>query len=121
MDSPFKIGSQPFPPPDDYSWGLQDISASEAGRTQDANATMHKMLITQKRKINVSWKNRDSATIAALLQAFNQEYVNVTYHDPMTDTWQTRTFYTGDKSSAYKQITSGIHVVSSLSFNLIER
>ncbi len=121
MASPFKVDNASFPAPDEYSWGLQDISASEAGRTQDANATMHKMLITQKRKIQVSWKNRDAATISALLQAFNHEYVNVTYHDAMTNTWQTRTFYTGDKSSAYRQIEQGGYTVSSLNFNLIER
>lgn len=121
MVSPFKVNNVSFSPPDDYSWGLQDISASEAGRTQDANATMQKMLITQKRKVNIAWKNRTAEEVAALLQAFNHEYVNVTYHDAMTNAWETRTFYTGDKSSAYKQITQGTYVVSSLSFNLIER
>lgn len=105
------------PAPDDFTWGLQDVSAPDAGRTQDANATMHKMLITQKRRIQLSWKNRSTSEVASILQAFNYEYVWLRYLDAMSGTYEYREFYTGDRSAALRRV--GVHSV--LSFNVIER
>ena len=39
--------------PSKFEWGLQDVSASESGRTDDA--LMHKNRVAQKRKIRLGW------------------------------------------------------------------
>ncbi len=121
-----KVGADPdnlvsIPAPDEWGWGLQDVSSPDAGRVQDANATMYKMRLTQKRKLSPVWKNRDAATVAAVLRAFNPEYVFVLYHDAMENAYAVREFYTGDKSAAMCKFYVGGVEYSSLSFNMIER
>ena len=110
-----------IPAPDDWGWGLNDISASDSGRTQDENNTMHKNRTSQKRKLSPTWKNRDNDTVAAILQAFNPEYVFVRYLAAMDNAYVTREFYTGDKSAALRKVTIGGAEYKSLTFNIIER
>lgn len=107
--------------PDTMTWGLQDVSSSDAGRTNDANATMHKGRVAQKRKVSLGWKNPDGATVAAILQAFNPEYVFVRYLDPMANAYETREYYVGDRSAPFSQITVGGVTYTNLSFDIIER
>jgi hypothetical protein len=111
----------PVPAPDDWGWALMDISAPDAGRTQDGGNTMHKMRVGQKRKLSPTWKNRSDAQVAQILRAFNPEYVYVRYLDAMDDAYQVRLFYVGDRSSALRTVHIGGAVYSSLNFNLVER
>lgn len=110
-----------MPAPDTFNWGLQDVSAPDSGRTNDADATMYKMRVTQKRKISLAWRDTDGPTTARILQAFNPEYVSVRYLDPLTDTYQTRTFYTGDRSAPVRQVTVHGKTYTTVSFDIIER
>lgn len=105
--------------PSTFSWGLQDISSSDAGRTQDA--VMHKNRIAQKRKIDLVWTMPTPEETHAILSAFNPEYIDVTYYDPLDGETITRTFYTGDKTAAVKIWTVGNKRYESVSFNIIER
>ena len=107
--------------PTGISYGLMDISSSDAGRVQDANATMYKMRTAQKRKLSLSWQGLSLEDAAAIFQAFNPEYIWVRYIDLLEGAWNTRQFYTGDKSAPFKQITlpNGT-VVKTLSFDIIE-
>ncbi len=112
--------------PSAITWGLQDISAADAGRVQDANTTMYKDRIGQKRKLQLTWTNPTFAQASAIVQAFNPEYVFVRYKDPLDGGWVTREFYTGDKTSPFKEIAlsdaQGTRtVMSTLSFDIIER
>lgn len=121
-----RVGTDPnnlasIPAPDEWGWGLQDVSSSDAGRVQDANATMYKMRLTQKRKLAPVWKNRDAATVAAVLGAFQPEYVFVLYHDALENAYVVREFYTGDKSATMRKFYVGGIEYSSLSFSIIER
>ena len=106
--------------PDRLDWGLQHVSAADSGRTNDANATMHKNRVAQKRKITLSWSDPDDETVASILQAFNPEYVYVRYRDAMSNQFETRLFYSGDKSAPVKWMTVGGVVYSTLSFDIIE-
>lgn len=105
--------------PSTFSWGLQDISSPSAGRTHDA--VMHKNRIAQKRKIDLVWAMPTPEEIHAILVAFNPEYINVTYYDPLDGETVTRTFYTGDKTAAVKIWTVDNKRYESVSFNIIER
>lgn len=107
--------------PNTFSYGLQDVSTPDAGRVLDGNATMYKCRFTQKRKISLGWTNPTGAETSAIMQAFNSEYVFVSYLDALSNEYETREFYTGDKSAALKIVTVNGVTYSSLSFDLIER
>lgn len=105
--------------PSTFSWGLQDVSDSASGRTQDA--LMHKNRISQKRKLSIGWNNPTREEAAAILQAFNPEYVSVRYPDAMSGTDETRIFYVGDRGSPMKIWTINNKRYSQVSFDIIER
>ena len=105
--------------PSELTWGLQDVSDSDAGRTQDA--IMHKNRIAQKIKLSLSWSNPTPAETASILQAFDPEYIDVTYPDAKSGGNETRTFYSGDKSAPVKIWTVGNKRYSQVSFDIIER
>lgn len=119
------IDGVPLPDPSEMTWGLQDVSDGDAGRTQDA--LMHKNRVAQKRKIELKWPSITPDKAAAILTAVNPEYINVTYHDAMTNKEETREFYVGDRSAPVRQWcekdSAGRvqHWYTSVSFNLIER
>lgn len=108
-----------IPCPSVYEWGLNDISAAESGRTDDT--LMWKNRVGQKRKLHLQWNGTDKQTTATILQAFNPEYVQVTYEDSMSGSLETRTFYVGDRSAVVKVWTDGNKQYGSISFDIIER
>jgi hypothetical protein len=103
--------------PSSYQWKLQDISESDAGRTEDT--VMDKKRIGQCVKLELQWKNITIAEAADILKRFNPEYFNVTYLDAMEGKYLTKEFYVGDRSAPLYNCTKGIW--SSVSFNIIER
>ena len=107
--------------PDSFEWSLQDVSTSDAGRTQDASATMHKNRFAQKRKISLSWSNPSGAVATQLLQAFNPEYVYVRYYDPLDGALAVRRFYVGDRKAPLRWYKVGGVVHSSVDFDIIEQ
>lgn len=105
--------------PSGFTWGLQDVSDSAAGRTQDA--IMHKNRIARKRKLSFVWAAPTPQEASAILAAFDPEYVSITYPDTRAGRNETRTFYTGDITSPMKIWTIGHKRYESLSFDVIER
>lgn len=103
--------------PSSYQWKMQDISASDAGRTEDTK--MDKKRIGQIRKIELEWQNVSIKDAAAILQAFNPEYIEVCYLDAMTGTYRTSEFYVGDRSTPLYNTKLGVW--NNVAFNIIER
>ncbi|MBO1291958.1 DUF6711 family protein [Faecalibacterium sp. Marseille-P9590] len=103
--------------PSSYQWKMQDISASDAGRTEDTK--MDKKRIGQIRKIELEWQNVSITDAAAILQAFNPEYIEVCYLDAMTGTYRTSEFYVGDRSTPLYNAKLGVW--NNVAFNIIER
>lgn len=108
-----------LPQPYLYSWSLQDVSAPNAGRTEDA--LMHKDRVAQKRKLQLGWRMKDTATTAQILRAFNPEYVSVRYFDMMDNQYESRTFYVGDRTAPVKIWQVGNHIIETITFDIIER
>ena len=104
------------PTPSKYDWKLSDVSASDAGRTEDG--VMHKMRITQKVHIELEWQYVSDAVARTVLLAFQPEYINVRYYDYKAMAFQTKRFYVGDRSVTSYNRTKGI---STISFNIIEQ
>ena len=106
--------------PSAYTWGLQDVSSPDAGRTQDA--VMHKERVAQKVKLELEWSGLTWAETAVIMTAFNPEYISVKYPDMLSGQMETKTFYTGDKSAPVKQWfnDAGEKIIDKISFNIIE-
>ena len=106
-----------LPVPSKYDWKLSDVSAADAGRTEDA--LMHKMMIAQKVHIELEWQNVSDSAARQILAAFNaSEYLSVNYYDDKSMAYQTKTFYVGDRSvTSYNRVRG----ISTVSFNIIEQ
>lgn len=117
------VGGRLMPCPSKFDYGLQDISASDSGRVEDEHALMYKNRIAQKVKINLEWVAVSDADAATIINAFDPEYFDVTYHDPKANAMVTKTFYRGDISAPYYwwvDDNNGFSF-STVAFNIIER
>lgn len=112
------VNGRTIPCPTAYQWKLSDVSAADAGRTEDA--LMHKMMIAQKVHLELEWQNVSTAIASQVLKAFNSsQYLTVVYLDPMAGTYRTKTFYVGDR--AVPAYNVAMDLWSNVSFNIIER
>lgn len=102
-----------------FKWKKSDVSAKNAGRTQDV--IMHKNRVGEKRTLSLGWTNVTKQQITTILQAFEPEYVNVTYWDPLAGKDITKKFYTGDMEADVKWWAKGRERYSSVDFEVIER
>ena len=105
------------PCPSSYEYKLSDVSAADAGRTEDG--LMHKMRIAQKVHLELKWQNIKTSDVSTILTAFNPEYISVNYLDAMSGSYQTKTFYVGDRSVPSYNTALGIW--SNVAFNIIEQ
>ena len=88
--------------PSEWTWGLQDVSAADAGR--DEATIMHKMMLGQKRTYTLGWKMIDPHNASIILQAVNAaENFPCTLWDPLNEMYETRTYYVGDRSAPMQQ------------------
>lgn len=111
------IDGVPFPYiPSSYNYELEDISASDAGRTEDT--IMHKKRLRQVRAIELGFQNIHTDKASAILTAFQPEYMMIEYFEPLTNSYQTRKFYVGNRHAPLYSEVLGI--ISSLSFKIIE-
>lgn len=118
-DSFMMVDGVAIPTPSNAEWSLQDVSAGESGRTEDA--VMHKNRVAQKRKWTLSWGIKDLHMASVIVRAFNPEYVNVTMWDILEDGYTTKTYYTGDKKAPIKLWWKDKKLVGSVSFDIIEQ
>ena len=110
------VDGDEIPCPSKYDWKLSDVSAADAGRTEDG--LMHKMKIAQKVHLELEWQNVSDTVASTVLSAFQPQYIDVRYYDYRTKSFQTKEFYVGDRSVTSHNRTRGI---STVSFNIIER
>lgn len=103
--------------PSKYVYTLSDVSASDAGRTEDS--VMHKKRIAQLVKIELAWQNVTTAEVSAILTVFNPEYINVNYLDALAGQFKTKEFYVGDRSAPI--YNASMNLWSNVAFNLIAR
>lgn len=103
--------------PSSYVYKLEDVSASDAGRTEDM--LMHKKRIGQLVGLELSWQNITTEEASAILKAFDPEYIEVCYVDAKQGKYVTSEFYVGNRSAPMYNCVKGLW--SNLSFSLTER
>lgn len=106
-----------IPCPSSYQYLLEDVSAADAGRTEDC--VMHKMRVGQTIALELSWRNVPTNVVSQVLQAFQPEYVSVRYLDALSGAFKTDIFYVGNRTAPMYNATMGLW--SSLSFKLIDK
>lgn len=111
------INGTQIPCPSSFTWKLEDVSASDAGRTEDG--LMHKKRIRQVIGIELAWNAVTTETASQVLKAFDPEYINMSYLDPKEGGFVTKTFYVGNRSSPLYNATSGLW--ENVSFNVIQQ
>lgn len=110
------VGGATIPAPSKYDWKLSDVSAADAGRTEDGK--MHKMRITQKVHLELEWQNINDTAAQTILTAFQPEYISVVYYDYKSMAFLTKTFYVGDRNvTSYNRVLG----IATISFNIIEQ
>ena len=114
-----RVDGVDMPNPSKLQWGLQDVSIGDSGR--DDTGYMFKGRVCQKRKLELEWSAVSPSVASTILQAFNPEYVDVRYFDPMENSWQIKNFYVGDRSGNVKIWSVNQKIYESISFDIIER
>ena len=114
-----RVDGVDMPNPSRLNWSLQDVSIGDSGR--DDTGYMFKGRVTQKVKIELEWSAVSPSVASTILQAFNPEYINVRYFDPMANAWQIKNFYVGDRSAPVKIWSVNQKIYESISFDIIER
>ena len=112
-----KVNGVFIPDPSKLQWGIQSVSASNAGR--DMNGDMHVELVTRKRKLELEWAGIDFAATAEILKAVKPETFNVTFWDAEENKNLTKTFYVGDRSAMVNSYVEGQRR-NDVKFNIIE-
>ncbi len=110
------VNGRQVPVPSTYEWELEDVSASDAGRTEDAR--MHKKRIRQAIKIKVTWDNVNTIESSEILKTFNPEYMQIVCLDPWKGGYVEKEFYIGNRSAP---LLNGRTGTWNISFNIIER
>ena len=85
-----------LPPLAKADWSKQDLSADGAGRLESGR--MLKKRVAKADRLDLEWSYITRAETAAVLQAFDSEYILVEYLDAKSGAWVTKHFYTGDMS-----------------------
>ncbi len=111
------VDGNSIPCPSSLTYQLEDVSASDAGRTEDA--IMHKKRIRQVTGLQLSWNFVSTTVVSQVLNAFQPEYLSITYLDPLANGFVTKTFYVGNRSAPMYNASMGLW--ENISFNVIER
>lgn len=106
-----------IPSPSKYDWTLSDISAPDAGRSEDM--MMNKMRKGQSRSVDLEWKYPTLPDAALILNAFNSEYVRIILLDPMEGAYVSKRFYVGDRKVPAFNMAFGRW--ESISFSIIQQ
>jgi len=97
-----------------------DLDAEEGtGRTADGQG--YRSRIAVKRQIEMSWGPLPWATMSKLLRSMRDSYFSVTYPDPMSGQFETRTFSVGNRPAPFA-VSKGSEIMwSGLKVTLTER
>ena len=100
-------------------WQRNDIDSPNTGR--DMSGTMHRGRVSTKIRLDITCRPLYAGELRTLLNLIYQEYVTVTYDDPMEGT-VVKTMYSNNNPAAYQgKNTDGREVWTGVTFPLIER
>jgi len=95
-----KIGGISMPTPAQYSVSLQDIDSENTRRTESGKLVRDRVR-QGVYKIEVTWQVEHSK-IKTITDALKPAKFSVTFFDPTTNSYPTRSMYCGDRSGGLK-------------------
>lgn len=98
---------------------ISDIDSENAGR--DTKGIMYRDRIAVKRKLTCSWNALNNREISQLLKAVKGQFFKLSYHDPESGNFETRTFYVGDRTTPVYSLCGGEIIWENISMNFIEQ
>lgn len=101
-------------------WQRADVDGPNAGRTVDAEMIRDRVAI--KIRWDVTCRPVKAEELSLILSAIEEEYVTVTYVDPVTNKTVNGTFYSNNIPAQFMMISSnGVEYWSGVSFPLIQK
>lgn len=97
------------------------ISDQDLNSDTDANAELHRNRVAVKRKIDLEWGALEWNEISTLLKAIKDVFFKVTYPDPETGKYETKTMYVGDRTAPTCVVEDGEIYWLGLKANLVEK
>lgn len=118
MASSIKINNVTIKQPSKFGFSIMDLDSEESVRVADG--TMQRDRITQKRKLSLEFPPMTLTETATVLNAVNPVEFPVFYPDMLSGTWQTRTFYCGNRDNI-EYLNLNTEMSLGLKFDLIEK
>jgi len=113
------VGGVSIPDPSKMTVHRMDLSTEESGRTLDG--VMTKDVVARKTKISCGWATLSWAQVSTIMKAVETGiYMSVVYPDPYEGSYQTKTFYVGDRSAPAVWLADGHEYWDGLSVDFIE-
>jgi hypothetical protein len=112
-----KIGTAIMPTPSKLSVGVMDLSKAE----RSSKGKMIIERIATKKKLQISYSYLTGSQLSTLLQALAPTYYDVTYLDPVSNSFKTASFYCGDRNVDMVSFVDNVPKYENVSFDLIER
>lgn len=113
-----KINGVTVATPKSCTVGIHDLDDQT---TRNANGDLLRDRIAIKRKLDNEWGPLTVGQMSTLLQAVSSVFFTVEYFDPQTGSYQTKTFYVGDRTAPVYTVRNGVVLWEGLSMNFIER
>lgn len=110
------IGGVVMPTPTELSLGYMDISKAE----RNAKGNMIIERINTKRKLEIRYSYITAADLETLLKAVSPTTFSVTFLNGQTNSFQTGTFYCGDRNVSFIDYIDGVPRYKDFTFNVIE-
>ena len=112
-----QINGVDLPTPSDYNIGVQDITMTQ----RNANGTTLIERIATKKKISITYKVLNATALSQILTAVSSIFYDLTYLDPITNTYVTGSFYNGDRDMGMITFIDSVPIYKDLSFEFVER
>lgn len=97
MEPYITINGHKFPMPK-RGLGVQVVTIVDSGRTTNGQVVAQRVGRDQQKINNCVWPYLPAEVWAEMLQVFEEFDLEVTYPDPVTADWNTRSMYPGDRS-----------------------
>lgn len=110
------IGGVNMPTPTELTVSVQDISKAD----RNANGSMVLERIATKQKLACKWSCISDLDLSKILLAISPTTYNITYVDPVTNSWVTKNMYCGDRSAAYINFQNNTALYKDFSVDFIE-
>lgn len=104
-----------IPTPSIWNWSYQDLSSDDSGR--DLSGTMHKDIVSVKRKNECTWNNVEASVAKTVMNiAKSNVFVPFRYFDLYDGNTKEITVYTGDITASAQQALGRLVWTVKLSF-----